>query len=109
VRKIACKTPSNASSCYWTRGRLGMSNGTPAFRLWKVGTKRLLGIYSGPSVDRYGLDNENPEFPANVRRVFEPLKNRVFADFEICPLEPERPGVMQSVCIEGAKNIAVEK
>jgi hypothetical protein len=28
-RKIACKTPSNAASCYWTHGRLGFYNGTP--------------------------------------------------------------------------------
>jgi len=29
-RKIPCKTPTNASSCYWTHGRLGLYNGTPA-------------------------------------------------------------------------------
>jgi hypothetical protein len=108
-RKIACKTPSNASSCYRTRGRLALYNGTPAFRLWKVGTHRLLGIYSGPSVDRHSLDNEEPTLPANVRQVFEPTKNRIEADFEICPLEPERPGAMQAACIESAKNVVVEK
>lgn len=43
-RTIPCKTPHNASSCYWTHGRIGFYNGTPAIRLWKVGTNRLLGI-----------------------------------------------------------------
>src|SRR5438132_887120 len=86
-RRIPCKTPENATSCYRTHGRLSFYNGTPAFRLWKIGTHRLLGIYSGPSVDRYSLDNENPEFPPNVERKFKPSYNRIFADFEICPLE----------------------
>jgi hypothetical protein len=75
----------------------------------RLGTKRLLGIYSGPGVDKYGLDNENPELPANVRRKLKPGENWIFADFEVCPLEPEKPGAMQAVCIESAKNIVVEK
>lgn len=110
-RRIPCKTRENAASCYWTHGRLGSYNGTPAFRLWKIGTGRLLGIYSGPSVDFQDddLDNENPELPANVKRKLRPLENRIFADFEVCPLGPERPGVMQAACIEAAKNIVVER
>lgn len=66
-----------------------------------------MGIYSGPSVDRYGLDNEAPEFPSNV--VFEPNNNVIFADFEVCPLEPEKAGTMQAACIESAKNITVSQ
>ena len=80
-------------------------NGTPEFRIWKIGSHRLLGVYSGPFVDRKSLDNENPEFPLNVEEKFRPFKNRIFADFEVCPLEPEKHGAMQAVCIESAKNI----
>ena len=38
--------------------------------MWRVGTKRLLGIFSGPSVshDRLSPDQEHPEFPPNVRQ-----------------------------------------
>jgi len=104
-RKIACKIPTNAASCYWARGRLSYYNGTPAFRLWKVGTHRLLGIYSGPSVDRYGEDNESPELPQNVKVGFG---EESFGLFEVCPLEPERDGAMQAACIETAKNIFVQ-
>src|ERR1019366_1824358 len=68
-RKIPCKTEANAKSCYWTHGRLMLHNGAPAFRLWKIGTHRMLAIWSGPSVD-----------------------------FEGCPLEPEKPNVMQAAC-----------
>jgi hypothetical protein len=122
-RKIPCKTPENASMCYWTRGRLNFYNGVPSYRIWKVGTKRILGVYSGPQAERIDpLDNEHPEFPANLQRVFESETERnedkkqfapyligpAFGDYEVCPLEPEVPGEMQDVCIESAKNIFVE-
>ena len=107
-RTIPCKTPENTNSCYWQHGRIGYYNGTPAIRLWKIGTNRLLAIYSGPSVDRYGLDNEDPQMPANLKRTLKPSQNQVFGDFEVCPLEPEREGAMQAACIESAKNLAVK-
>jgi hypothetical protein len=108
-RKIICKTPGNATSCYWTHGRLVNYNGTPTLRLWKIGTKRILAIHSGPGYKR-GDDeeNSNPEVPTNVDRAFKTDLTRVYADFEICPLEPERPGEMQRVCIESARNIFAE-
>jgi hypothetical protein len=109
-RKIPCKTPENAASCYWTHGRLNFYNGAPSYRFWKIGTKRILGVYSGP--DRYpprtDKDSQRPEFPAEIDKVFRPPINTVYANFEICPLEPERKGEMQAVCIESASNIAVE-
>jgi hypothetical protein len=106
-RKISCKTPSNAATCYWTHGRLRAYNGTPAFRLWKIGTRRLLGIYSGPG-NMPALDNENPEFPPDVQRLLRPFDNQIFADFEVCPLEPEYPGKIQAACIESAKHMVVD-
>ncbi len=110
-RKIVCKTPQNAASCYWTHGRLSFYNGTPSYRLWKIGTKRLLGIYSGPSSERIDpLDNEHPELPANLAARYDMATNSwVYADFEVCPLAPERRGFMQPACIESAKNIYAEK
>jgi len=108
-RKIPCKTPEIAPMCYWTRGRIRLGNGTPSYRLWKVGTNRLLGIYSGPSVDRYSLDNEDPEFPANVQRVWQTrIGHTLWGDFEVCPLEADRPGFMQAACVESGKNLFVE-
>jgi hypothetical protein len=108
ARKIPCKTPEIAAECYWTRGRLANYNGTPTLRMWKVGTKRILAIHSGPGYKRGDdKENENPEIPENVERAFQAIGTLVFADFEVCPLTPERPGVMQSVCIESAKNIVV--
>jgi hypothetical protein len=122
-RKIPCKTPENASMCYWTRGRLNFANGNPSYRIWKVGTTRILGVYSGPGSQRVDpLDNEHPEFPANLAHAYVAEYGRnvalnrdtpyllgpVFAEFEVCPLEPDTPGTMQAACIESAKNIFVD-
>jgi|HubBroStandDraft_6_1064221.scaffolds.fasta_scaffold268306_2 hypothetical protein len=110
-RKIECKTAENAATCYWTRGRLNSWNGEPPYRIWKVGTERILAVYGGPSrfPPRTDDDSELPELPAEIDRVFRPPDNRIFADFEVCPLEPEKVGEMQSVCIESAKNIFVQR
>lgn len=108
-RKIACKTPENARLCYWTHGRLRFGNGTPALRLWKIGTKRVLGIFSGPGSEKLDEgDNEHPELPPNLQK-YNLFEGGVFGDFEVCPLEPEKNGHMQSACIESAKNIVREK
>ena len=121
-RKIPCKTPENAASCYWTHGRLSIYNGNPPWRMWKVGTHRILAIFSGPSTfpPRNDQDSFNPELPPNLERAYkaeEPRKSRLkepfpdpaFADFEVCPLEPERKGEMQAVCIESVKDIFLQK
>jgi hypothetical protein len=46
--------------------------------------------------------------PANLERTFKTSENRVYGDFEVCPLEAEREGAMQAACIESAKNLIVE-
>ncbi len=124
ARKIPCKTPENAALCYWTHGRLAVANGNPAFRIWRIGTHRILGVFNGPShfPPLTVADDESPEFPPELDRAYE-VDNRahkratgimwaipppVFADFEVCPLDPERKGWMQSVCIESARNIFIE-
>jgi len=120
-RKIPCKTPENASLCYWARGRLSIYNGDPSDRIWKTGTRRVLGVFNGPShfPPRSDDDVESPELPANLDRTYESDHWRwkrskgdayyefpdIFADFEVCPLEPERKGAMQAVCVESAKKI----
>lgn len=111
-RKIPCKTPEIAASCYWSRGRLSIYNGNPSLRVWKIGTKHLLGIYSGPSTfpPRTSEDSESPELPPNLENLDGALDGgEIFADFEVCPLRPEHPHEMQPACIESAKNIFVRR
>lgn len=122
-RKIPCKTPEIADSCYWTHGRLNWANGGGNYRIWKIGTKRIVFVLSGPDAQKQDLsDGEHPELSEPIERAYEvayrrrvrdhifapDLPDPVFADFELCPLEPEHPGWMQAVCIETAKNIFVQ-
>lgn len=121
-RKIPCKTSENAAMCYWAHGRLAAGSGNPTFRIWRIGTHRMLGVFNGPSPRPPSfLDEENPEFPASLNKVYNAYNRRMkqelgyigavpppaYADFEVCPLEPEREGWMQPVCIESAKNIVI--
>ncbi len=123
VRKIPCKTPENTSACYWTHGRLSVYEGDPTLRIWKIGTRRILGVYNGPShfpprATSFDNDVFNPELPENLshtymedRRRWEKKGNTgygppdIFADFEVCALEPEKKGEMQAVCINSAKGV----
>jgi hypothetical protein len=110
-RKIPCKVTENAGLCYWAHGRLNIANGTPTIRLWKIRTKRILAIYSGPGYNKGNdRENESPELPANVEAVLSKSRyGSIFGDFEICPLEPEVAGEMQDACIESGKNFVVDK
>jgi hypothetical protein len=121
-RTIPCKSPENAASCYGTRGRLSVYNGNPPWRMWKIGTRRILAIFSGPATfpPRNDQDSLKPEFPPNLEgaykaeeprktRLKEPFPDPAFGAFEVCPLEPERKGEMQAVCIESVKNVVLEK
>jgi hypothetical protein len=105
-RSIPCKTPAIAQSCRWVHGRLATGNGTPAYRLWAIGTHHLFGILSGPG-PLPELDNEDPQVPENLERLMPhaPSYIDVFGDFEVCPLEPERTHTMQMACIQSAKKL----
>ncbi len=102
-----CNPREFSGRCYWTRGRLRAYDGTPAIRLWIVGTHRLLGISSGPGAEKYDpLDNEHPQIPGEIMKKFT-LQSQVYGDFEVCPLEQRRRGTMQQACIAGARNLSV--
>ncbi len=125
ARKIPCKTPENAVLCYGTHGRLSYYSVNFTWLLWKIGTNRLLKICDEPTYSsmQSTADCADPEFPANLQRVYDADRRRsksvgghgeylppdVFADFEICPLEPERKGERQYACIEFAKITFVQK
>src|SRR5260370_38874113 len=66
-RKIPCKTPENASLCYRTHGRLRVYNGHPSDRIWQIGTRRFLGVFSWPShvSRRTTAADETPELLAD--------------------------------------------
>lgn len=103
---------------------MSVYEGMVTYRIWKIGTRRLLGVFSGPSHYPANTDEdlENPEFPRELDKALEANQRRhkrltgtmwtvtppVFADFEVCPLRPEEKGVRQPVCIESATRIFIQ-
>lgn len=98
-----CKeNPKVVAACYTIHGRATFGPGTPALRIWPVGTKRMLGVTAGPRAD----DADEPIAPKNF---FIPNGAvAVYGDFEACPFTPERKGFMQMVCVESASHIFVK-
>src|SRR4051794_9243734 len=90
---VTCKAnPDLVGACFVVRGRLRAYNGTPTFRIWPIGSKRLLGVTGAHP-------GETPIMPADLGVSFD---HDLMAGFEVCPFSRERAGVMQRVCIERA-------
>lgn len=92
-------SPNLVGACFTFHGRLGFSNGTPDCRIWRVGTKRILGVLDPSESDQY---NENPTLPRGVECYPGTI---TYADFTVCPFTKERAGEMQMVCVESASNV----
>ena len=88
----SCKPTPQAGKCFVVRGRLRAYNGNPTFRIWPLGSSRLLGVT--------GVNpGETPIMPSDLGVSFD---QDLYADFMVCPFTPEQPGVMRRVCIENA-------
>ncbi|PYS38427.1 MAG: hypothetical protein DMG14_17710 [Acidobacteria bacterium] len=89
-----------AGPCFVVHGRMRAYNGNPTFRIWRIGTDRLLGVTGAQP-------GEDPIMPDNLGCDFD---HDVYADFEVCPFTAERPGVMQRVCVVSAeKRVIVQR
>ena len=96
VASQACKTdPDIVDACFTVHGRLDFWNGNPTVRIWRVGTRRILGTRDDP-------------LPANLAKEMD-WGVEAWGDFTVCPFTKERPGVMRTVCIESAENVFLKK
>ncbi|MGH7976253.1 MAG: hypothetical protein ACREC8_06285 [Limisphaerales bacterium] len=79
-------------------GRLCIYNGTPSYRIWVVGTKRLLGV-----------DQSSDEVPVMPNKLHDLIlgDREVFGDFVVEPLTPYKEGEMQMVRVVSASKIVV--
>jgi hypothetical protein len=79
-------------------------NGAPAFRIWPVGTHRVLGV-NVPG----GEDSGNPPFPAEVNAArgpqFDAFGTALFGDYLVCPFSRPRVGWMRFVCVARARRV----
>lgn len=102
-QKSCGQHPQLVGKCFTVHGRLSVYNGAPAMRIWKVGTKRMLGI----SEQRFAVEG--------YRNVPETIQNQlnqeveIFGDFLVCPFTRPKAGEMQMVCVEEGKNLQVQK
>jgi len=97
-RSDGCRcNPELVGACFTVHGRLSPSNGTPSLRIWIIGSKRILGVI--PSEDEI----VPPTLMAHLR-----FGTSIYGDFTVCPFTESKPGEMQMVCIEEAKNLVVE-
>ena len=99
------RRPDVVGKCFNVNGRLLVYNGTPSIRLRPSGSKRLLGVIDpndtsnapGPTV-----------LPVSIKEKLD-WNRDVYGDFLVCPLTRAKPGRMQTICIESAKNLTVRE
>lgn len=95
--------PQLIGKCFNVKARLSVYNGAPAVRLWRSGTRRMLGV----SEQRFNLPGYR-NLPVSLSQQLNG-DNEIVADFLVCPFTRSRPREMQLVCIESASNVSIQK
>jgi hypothetical protein len=103
IKKSCREHPQLAGKCFTVHGKLSTYNGNPAVRLWRIGTKRVLGV----SDQRFSLPGYR-NIPEDLAKQLDG-ENEILGDFLVCPFTRPRLGEMQLMCIESAKNVVVKK
>ncbi len=101
-----CKmSPKLTGPCFTVHGRLSIANGTLNYRIWPVGTHRMLAVVDGSDV----FDEQaGPPLPADARGMLNGFETDVFGDYEVCPLTRSIPGHMQHVCVVTASKLMAQ-
>ncbi len=89
--------------CFTVHARLQMTTGTPGYWMWRVGSNRILGV-SEPAFEK---DSESPWMPESLLRKLD-WDIYMYGDFLVCPVTKERPGAMQTVCIDSVKHLVIK-
>lgn len=101
------KSSEMPNAPFKVHGRLSASNGNPLYRIWIVGTKRILGVPGG--------DLEPAEMPKELEQIFhslveegrDPTSIGIYADFKVTPLTEYNQGYMQYVRINSVENLVI--
>jgi hypothetical protein len=94
--------PKLVGSCFDVNGRLSVYNGAPALRIWRVGTKRMLGI----SEQRFALEGFR-KVPEEVEQAIKP-DVELFGIYTVCPFTRPKQGEMQLVCVDKVRNLSIK-
>jgi hypothetical protein len=93
-----------AEDCRWVEGRLSAYNGSPTFRIWPKGTKRLLGV-----VSRSGASDGADLLPPKVSRMGPSFDRDLWGSFRVCPRMPERAGWMRMIVVTDARHLTARE
>ncbi len=105
TKKIEPKKPCNnlegiVSGCFTFKGRASLYNGNPSLRIWRIGTKRILGVHETFNE----TTGEEPCIPENFKKAINNnFSVEVYGKFTVCPLTKSEPGVMQEVCVDSVE------
>jgi hypothetical protein len=100
AQKKSCKHhPKVIGACFTVYGRLSVYNGAPTLRIWKIGTRRMLGV-SEQRFQEAGYVN----VPEDIRTKVN-FDTDLTGNFVVCPFTRQRTGEMQMVCVESGKNL----
>ena len=103
AEKRFCKNnPRIVGQCFTAHGRLHFYNGTPSWRIWWIGKDRLLGVMQSEEKD----NPEEPWVPQGLGDKMDPGVS-IFGDFQVCPVTNQKPGEMQTVCVESVSNVVI--
>ncbi len=89
----------NTNEPFECRGRLSIYNGNPTFRIWIIGTNRMLGIRGG--------DAEPADMPRTLEALFTSIDIVIFGTFKVIPITKYEEGHMQIVRIDSAENLSI--
>ena len=90
-------------TCFTVHGKLQAWNGSPTFRIWIVGTNRILGVAQRDSGET---------FLVAMPRALTSLvawDTIVYGNFKVWPLEKFHQGWMQSVAVDSATELVIER
>ena len=95
------------AECFTVHGRLSLYQGTPSFRIWRIGTHEILGILDTATQG----SSESPWLPPAVVTLgkIDPDRMAVSGDYLVCPLSRARSGEMQYVCVESASHLVAQR
>jgi hypothetical protein len=102
AEKSCREHPQLVGKCFVVRGKLSVYNGAPAVRLWRVGTRRILGV-SEQRFNRPGYRNLPEKLSQQLNG-----NNEIRGDFLVCPFTSPQPRQMQLVCIESVRNVSIQ-
>lgn len=97
-----------AGQCRVVHGRMAFYNGSFSYRIWVIGTHRVLGVVdaTGRNVDE--VDALPRPLPDRLRPYQgDPWRPWVYGDFKVCAFTRQKPGVMQRVTLEAARNLVI--